>query len=137
MAKPSTTDIPPCPAHLKGIARTQWNKLCRLVKESHGLTDADLLLIELAAIAYEHYRHAQTKIKQLGIVVDDEVANPWCAELHKFYADYLRCLADLKLTRRGHTPKPQAVPLPTNIPTVAEQSHVISLEQYRGRVQVS
>lgn len=91
--------IPDCPQHLKGAARTEWN---RLAKELHALkiiTKIDRAALAVCCTAWADYVKACNKLEKQGEVIISEKGgmyqNPWVAikkrsmdQVQKFYAEF-------------------------------------------------
>ncbi len=91
--------IPDCPQHLKGVARTEWN---RLAKELHALkiiTKIDRAALAVCCTAWADYVKACKKLEKEGEVITSEKGglyqNPWVAikkrsmdQVQKFYAEF-------------------------------------------------
>lgn len=91
--------IPECPAHLKGVARTEWN---RIAKELHRLgiiSEIDRAALAVCCTAWADYVKACQQLEKQGEVIISEQGglyqNPWVAikkrsmdQVQKFYAEF-------------------------------------------------
>lgn len=96
--KPAT-GTPVCPAHIKGVARTEWNRLITELAEMGLLSKVDRAELSLCCSAWAMYVKACGKIeKEDEVIVSDKgglYQNPWVAirnksmeQIHKFYAEF-------------------------------------------------
>lgn len=91
--------IPECPPHLKGVARTEWN---RLAVELHALkliTKIDRAALAICCTAWADYVKACGKLEKEGeVIISDQggmYQNPWVAikkrsmdQVMKFYSEF-------------------------------------------------
>jgi P27 family predicted phage terminase small subunit len=91
--------IPPCPNHLTGAAKTEWN---RLTVELHALgliSKIDRAALAICCTAWADYVKAENKLKKQGeVIISDKggmYQNPWVAikkrsmdQIVKFYAEF-------------------------------------------------
>jgi P27 family predicted phage terminase small subunit len=91
--------IPPCPNHLTGAAKTEWD---RLTKELHVLkliSQIDRAALAICCTAWADYVKAENMLKKQGeVIISDKggmYQNPWVAikkrsmdQIVKFYAEF-------------------------------------------------
>lgn len=91
--------VPKCPNHIKGAARTEWNRLIAELAEMKLLVRADRAAIGLCCSAWAMYVKACNKLEKEGEVVITEKGgmyqNPWVGirnrsmeQVHKFYTEF-------------------------------------------------
>lgn len=90
---------PVCPAHLKGPARTEWQRLIAELAEMKLLSKVDRAELALCASAWGMYVKACNKIEKEGeVIISDKggmYQNPWVGirnksmeQVHKFYTEF-------------------------------------------------
>lgn len=91
--------VPVCPPHLKGAARTEWNRLVAELSEMKLLAKADRAELALCCSAWAMYVKACGKIEKEGeVIISDKggmYQNPWVAirnrsmeQAHKYYTEF-------------------------------------------------
>lgn len=94
-----TSAIPECPNHLKGAARTEWNRLTEELHALKILTSIDRAALAACCTAWADYVKACNKLEKEGEVIISEKGgmyqNPWVAikkrsmdQIMKFYAEF-------------------------------------------------
>lgn len=94
--------IPECPAHLKGEARKEWN---RIVKELHALgilTNVDRAALVVYCTAWADYVRACNKLEKEGYVIISDKGgmyqNPWVALQKRSMDQIMRFAAEFGMT---------------------------------------
>lgn len=94
--------IPDCPAHLKGEARKEWN---RIVKELHALgilTNVDRAALVVYCTAWADYVKACNKLEKEGYVIISDKGgmyqNPWVALQKRSMDQIMRFAAEFGMT---------------------------------------
>lgn len=94
--------IPSCPAHLKGEARKEWN---RIVKELHALgilTNVDRAALVVYCTAWADYVKACNKLEKEGYVIISDKGgmyqNPWVALQKRSMDQIMRFAAEFGMT---------------------------------------
>ncbi len=67
--------VPPCPQHLRGVARDAWHRIGRRLKTLRVITDADADALELVCTAYAEYRAALAVVARRGRTYATRTAN--------------------------------------------------------------
>jgi P27 family predicted phage terminase small subunit len=58
--------LPPCPAHLKDVARQAWRQIGQRLTTLRVVTEADGPALELLCLAYQEYRRAIGVVERRG-----------------------------------------------------------------------
>ena len=58
--------LPPCPKHLKGLARRCWTRVGTQVVKMRVMTEADVDALEVLCLTYQEYREAFAVIETQG-----------------------------------------------------------------------
>lgn len=96
--KPETA-IPACPAHLKGAAKTEWNRITKELFVLGIVSKIDRAALAVCCTAWADYVKACNKLEKQGEVIISEKGgmyqNPWVAikkrsmdQVQKFYAEF-------------------------------------------------
>lgn len=91
--------IPACPSHLKGAARTEWNRLAEELFKLKILTNIDRAALAICCTAWANYVKACNKLEKEGEVMISEKGgmyqNPWVGirnrsmdQIQKFYSEF-------------------------------------------------
>jgi P27 family predicted phage terminase small subunit len=91
--------IPPCPNHLTGAAKTEWNNLTKELHALKLLAKVDRAALAICCTAWADYVQAVNKLKKEGsVIISDKggmYQNPWVAikkrsmdQVVKFYAEF-------------------------------------------------
>ena len=67
--------IPPCPKHLRGLARTTWHRVGQLLAQLGVVTAVDQDAIELLVRSYVEHHKAQTVLDRLGMTYTIKTAS--------------------------------------------------------------
>lgn len=101
------SQIPICPPHLKGVARTEWT---RITKELHAL--GVLSLLDRAALvafctAWSDYVHACKMVEEEGAVITSEKGglyqNPWVGIKNSSMDRVVRISSEFGMTPSSRT----------------------------------
>lgn len=60
--------LPPCPGHLTGLARAQWNILGEMLYRNRVMTEQDAICLELLCLSYVEHVEAAEKVAKGGPV---------------------------------------------------------------------
>ncbi len=63
------TRAPVCPQFLKGLARTQWNKMAPQLARLGVLTNIDLDALARYCTLYQRWRDAEREVARLGVII--------------------------------------------------------------------
>jgi P27 family predicted phage terminase small subunit len=63
------SELPECPEHLQGEARSEWFRIGGALKVMDLLTSADHALIEAYCVTYARWLDAEEMVKKYGIIV--------------------------------------------------------------------
>lgn len=96
--KPAAT-VPTCPPHLKGAARTEWNRIVAELVKLKIISEIDRAALAVCCTAWADYVKACNKLEKQGEVIISEQGglyqNPWVAikkrsmdQVQKFYAEF-------------------------------------------------
>ena len=91
--------IPPCPSHLKGAARTEWNTLTQDLHALGLISNIDRAALAICCTAWADYVKACNKlIKEGEVIISDKggmYQNPWVSikkrsmdQVMKFYSEF-------------------------------------------------
>ncbi len=98
------TRVPTLPASLKGnkIGTKQWRLLARKLIDMNVLGDVDLIALELLCCWYAHWHKAETKLQELGDVIETEAGNiiqsPYLPVARRSAEMMLRFMSEFGLT---------------------------------------
>jgi len=67
--------VPPCPSHLRGVARDAWVRIGAQLAALRVITDADGAALELLSLAYAEYRRALAVVERRGATYATRTAN--------------------------------------------------------------
>jgi len=93
------TAIPNCPAHLKGVAKTEWNRITKELFALGIVSKIDRAALAVCCTAWADYVKACNKLEKEGeVIISDKggmYQNPWVAikkrsmdQVQKFYAEF-------------------------------------------------
>jgi len=78
--KPKTKK-PPCPAHIRGEARKEWNRMSKQLFELGLLTGVDRAALAAYCVAYGRWVEAETQVSTVGMIIEtvngNLVQNPY------------------------------------------------------------
>lgn len=91
--------VPKCPNHLKGPARTEWNRVVTELHKLKMISNLDRAALAVCCTAWADYVKACNKLEKQGEVIISEngglYQNPWVAikkrsmdQVQKFYAEF-------------------------------------------------
>jgi P27 family predicted phage terminase small subunit len=91
--------IPKCPPHLKGAARTEWNRITKELYALKIISNIDRAALAVCCTAWADYVKACNKVEKEGeVIISDKgglYQNPWVAikkrsmdQVQKFYAEF-------------------------------------------------
>jgi P27 family predicted phage terminase small subunit len=99
----------PCPDHITGEARTEWERLTALLAER--VEEIDRSILENAVVFYARWKQAEAEVAATGPVIrgpaGGAIQNPWLSIARAAARDMRACLVELGLTPRSRS-KPNA-----------------------------
>jgi P27 family predicted phage terminase small subunit len=69
--------IPPCPPHLKGVARTEWTRITKELMKLKMISNLDRASLVAYCTAWEDYVQACNKLATEGAVIFSESGVPY------------------------------------------------------------
>lgn len=96
------TKIPPCPSHLKGEARKEWDRVTKELLALNIISEIDRASLVAYCTAWGMYVKACGKLeKQSEVMISDEggmYQNPWVAIRNKAMEQILKFSAEYGMT---------------------------------------
>jgi P27 family predicted phage terminase small subunit len=92
-------EMPDCPNHLQGAAKTEWTRLVKELSALGMLAKVDRAALAMCCTAWADYVQAENKVKKEGAVIISDKGglyqNPWVSikarrmdQVMKFYAEF-------------------------------------------------
>lgn len=101
------TKIPPCPTHLKGEARTEWDRVTKQLLKLNIISEIDRASLTAYCTAWGTYVKACKKLeKESEVMISDAggmYQNPWVAIRNKAMEQILKFSAEYGMTPSSRT----------------------------------
>lgn len=101
--------IPTCPAHVQGIARTEWNRCVKELGALNAITRLDRGKLAAMCVSYGRWVEAEDALKAAGgpIIPAPKTGaltyNPWLSVAHKAMEAYSKLAADFGMDPSSRT----------------------------------
>lgn len=68
-------EIPPCPAHLTGVAKEEWERVTQLLRSMGVIAEIDRAVLAAYCSAYKDYVNAEKALEEEGDIIFYESGN--------------------------------------------------------------
>ncbi len=99
--------IPTCPHHLKGEARKEWRRLCKVLDTQGLLTQADRSALAAYCQAYARWIDAEKNLEVTGLVLQSDKGffyqNPYLSIANKAIEQMVKISSEFGMTPASRT----------------------------------